>query len=333
MPTVTPMDYSCAFATSPDTPTHVAAAEQIGYRRAWCYDSPALYPDVWMTLALAAARTSRIGIGPAVLVPSLRHPMVNAAAIATLCQLAPDRVAVAVGAGFTGRYTLGQRAMRWTDVSAYVRTLQTLLRGETTTWEGAVIKMIQPPGFAPDRPLQVPILIAADGPKGQQVARDLGDGIFGAGVAPSGADLPAWRILLAFGTVLDDTEQPGDPRVVEAAGHALAVVFHALYERGGAGAVDRLPGGARWREEIERVPAESRHLAIHQDHLVRVNDRDLPAVKEAASLLPSLTFTGHEPELRARVEQLEASGVTEIAYQPAGPRIVDELERFMAALG
>jgi 5,10-methylenetetrahydromethanopterin reductase len=327
------MDYSCSFATSPDTPAHISAAEQIGYRRAWCYDSPALYPDVWMTLAQAAERTSRIGIGPAVLVPSLRHPMVNAAAIATLSALAPDRVVVAVGAGFTGRYTLGQRAMRWADVSEYVRTLRTLLRGEMATWEGAAIRMIHPPGFVPLRPLEVPILIAADGPKGRQVARDLGDGVFGAGVAPSGADLPAWRIVLAFGTVLDDTEQPEDPRVIEAAGHALAVVFHALYERGGADAVDRLPGGARWREEIERVPEGSRHLAIHEDHLVKVNDRDLPAVREASSLLPSLTFTGHKTELRARVEQLEASGITEIAYQPAGPRIVDELERFMAAVG
>jgi 5,10-methylenetetrahydromethanopterin reductase len=327
------MDFSCAFATSPDTPAHIAAAEQIGYRRAWCYDSPALYPDVWMTLALAAERTSQIGLGPAVLVPSLRHPMVNAAAIATLSQLAPDRVAVAVGAGFTGRYTLGQRAMRWTDVSAYVGTLRTLLRGETASWEGAVIRMIHPAGFSPGRPLDIPIVIAADGPRGRQVAQELGDGVFGAAVPPSGADLPAWRILLAFGTVLDDSEQPGDPRVIEAAGHALAVVFHAVYERGGAGAVDRLPGGAGWREEIERVPEASRHLAIHEDHLVRVSDRDLPAVREAASLLPSLTFTGHETDLRARVQQLEATGVTEIAYQPAGPRIVDELERFMAAVG
>ena len=48
-----------------------------------------------MTLALAAQRTERIGLGPGVLVPSLRHPIVNAAATATLCALAPRRVAVA----------------------------------------------------------------------------------------------------------------------------------------------------------------------------------------------------------------------------------------------
>src|SRR5215216_2209746 len=100
------LDISCAFATSMATPDHIVLAERLGYRRAWCYDSPALYPDVWMVLALAASRTERIGLGPAVLVPSLRHPMVNAAAIATLAAQAPGRVAVALGSGFTGRVVL-----------------------------------------------------------------------------------------------------------------------------------------------------------------------------------------------------------------------------------
>jgi len=95
------MDISCAFATSSDSPAHVELAETLGYKHAWLYDSPALYPDVWMILSRCAERTSRIGLGPGVLVPSLRHPMVNAAAIAELVDQAPGRVVVAVGSGFT----------------------------------------------------------------------------------------------------------------------------------------------------------------------------------------------------------------------------------------
>src|ERR1700749_2461567 len=100
------MDISGAFATSSDPPEHVALAESLGYRRAWLYDSPALYPDVWMILGRCAQRTSRSGLGPGVLVPSLRHPMVNGAAIAELADHAPGRVAVALGAGSTGRFPL-----------------------------------------------------------------------------------------------------------------------------------------------------------------------------------------------------------------------------------
>ena len=42
------------------TPDHVARAEALGYRRAWLYDSPALYPDVWMILAECARRGSHV---------------------------------------------------------------------------------------------------------------------------------------------------------------------------------------------------------------------------------------------------------------------------------
>ena len=120
------------------TPDHVAVAESLGYRRAWCYDSPALYPDVWVTLVRCAERTSTIGLGPGVLVPSLRHLMTNAAAIATLVDLA-----AAVGSqwpsapGSPGPFTLGQKPLRWAVVADYVRTLQALLRGEMVEWDGA----------------------------------------------------------------------------------------------------------------------------------------------------------------------------------------------------
>src|SRR4051812_30868660 len=167
------MELSAAFATSLETPEHIRIAEELGYTRAWCYDSPGLYPDVWMVLALAAERTNRIGLGPAVLGPALRHPMTNAAAIASLAQLAPGRTVVAIGSGFTGRYVLGKRAMRWADVADYVRTLRALLRGETAEWDGAVVKMIHPDGFVAARPVDVPILIGADGPKGLAVAKAL----------------------------------------------------------------------------------------------------------------------------------------------------------------
>src|SRR6478609_6168548 len=172
------MDISCAFAPSLDTPEHIALAESLGYRRAWCYDSPALYPDVWMVLARAADRTDTIGLGTAVIVPSLRHPMVNAAAIAALSGWAPGRVAVAIGSGYTGRMVLGQRPMKWADVAAYVRTVQALLRGEEVEWEGRPLRMLHDPSVAPARPVEVPWLIGADGPKGLAVASELGDGLF-----------------------------------------------------------------------------------------------------------------------------------------------------------
>ena len=40
------MRLSCGFPPSPRAPEHAKLAEELGYERAWFYDSPALYGDV-----------------------------------------------------------------------------------------------------------------------------------------------------------------------------------------------------------------------------------------------------------------------------------------------
>src|ERR1700759_1393383 len=301
------MDISCAFATSSDTPALVELAESLGYRRAWLYDSPALYPDVWMILTRCAERTSRIGLGPGVLVPSLRHPMVNAAAIAELVDQAPDRVAVAIGSGLTGRVSLGKRPLPWRQGAGDVRCLKTLLAGETAEWDGARIRMMHPAGYGAARPVTVPILIAADGPKGLAVAAELGGGGFSAGGPQPGAGAAAaWRALLSFGSVLDEGEELTSPRVVDALAPGAVVMYHAVYERGGAAVVDALPGGRGWRDAIEAHPANERHLAIHEGHLVQANPRDEPYVADLIPMASAGALKGSKEHVAARLRDLDA---------------------------
>src|ERR1700733_11411442 len=203
---------SCVFAPSLDTPAHIQLAERLGYRRAWCYDSPALYADPWMVLALAAGRTAGIGLGPASLVPSLRHPVVTAAALATLAGLAPGRVSAAFGTGLTGRMLLGERPMRAADVEEYVAAVRALLRGEEASWNGSLVRLGQPAGFAASLPADVAVLIAADGPRGRAVAAELGDGVLTTRVPRQPAAPGERQVLLTFGTVLDEGEDAARPR-------------------------------------------------------------------------------------------------------------------------
>lgn len=315
---------SCAFATSNQSHEHARIAEQLGYARAWFYDSPALYPDVWVQLCRAAERTERIGLGPGVLIPSLRHPMVTAAAIGTLVSLAGgERVAVAIGSGFTGRYTLGQRPLKWAYVRAYVRTLRDLLRGEQVEWEGGVLQMMHPDGYAARRPIDVPIVIAAAGPKGIAAARELGAGVFG---APMPIPDFAWSIVLSFGTVLDDDEPAGSTRVMAAAGHAAPVLFHWGLENRMLGMV---PNGEAWAAAYANVPERVRHLALHDRHLIAINERDRPFVTRELLVEQGLALT--RAGWRDRLALLESQGATEIAYQPAGSDIARELEAFASA--
>ncbi len=321
------MRISCAFPPSPRVVDDIVEAERLGYERAWLYDSPALYGDVWMIAALAARRTERIGLGPAVLVPNLRHPLSQASAIATLEQLAPGRVAVAIGTGFTGRMAMGQKPLTWAYTRRYIEQLRALLRGEQVEVDGALVQMVHGDDFAPKRPLATPIVIAANGPKGLAVAHELGDGVMTIGSGDPSFD---WCAVLAFGTVLDDGEDAGSPRALAAAGPGVTVVYHAMYE-GDPSSVDALPGGAEWRARLEAIPERERHLALHEDHLVRVTERDRPLV--SGELLRSFSWTASAPELRARLDQLEAAGATEILYAPMGPDIARELRAFAAMAG
>jgi 5,10-methylenetetrahydromethanopterin reductase len=324
---------SCVFAPSLDTPAHIELAERLGYRRAWCYDSPALCADPWMVLALAAGRTRAIGLGPASLVPSLRHPMVTAAALTTLAGLAPCRVSTAFGTGLTGRMLLGERPLRWAEVEEYVATVRALLRGEEDSWNGSLVRLTQPAGFAASLPADVAVLIAADGPRGRAVAAGLGDGVLTTRPPRQPAGPGSRQVLLTFGTVLDDGEDAAGPRAIAAAGPAVAAAYHAIYESKGADGVDRLPGGKQWRESVEAVDANRRHLAIHDGHLIALSPHDQALLARAAPLLTSWTMTGTRTDIGARLRALTEAGITEVAYQPMGPDIPRELAAFAQAAG
>jgi 5,10-methylenetetrahydromethanopterin reductase len=320
------VELSCSFPPGPRVVEYARLAESLGYRRIWLYDSPLLYPDVWISLAQVAQATSRIGLGPGVLVPSLRHVAAQAAAIATLEALAPGRVAVAVGTGFTGRRLLGKPPLPWRAVAEHLRALRALLRGEEPRVDGVRLRMLHPEGFAPPRPIATPILVAANGPRGLEVARDLGDGVMALGEPPPGF---AWCTLARSGTLLEPGESFATPRVFDALAPAIALAYHATWESAGA-AVDRLPGGRAWREAVERVPAEVRHLVVHEGHCVA------PPARERALLDPGLgamTFSGGLDELRRRWAALAAAGATELAYAPAGPDVPRELRAMARVAG
>jgi 5,10-methylenetetrahydromethanopterin reductase len=312
---------SCAFATSLQTHEHTRIAEQLGYERALFYDSPAIYPDVWVQLCRAAERTERIGLGPGVLVPSLRHPMTTASAISTLVSIAgAERVVVAVGTGFTGRFALGQRALPWAYVERYVRTVKALLRGDQVEWEDGLLQMMHSAAGAPQRPINVPFIISAVGPKGTAIAQEIGDGVMGI-IEPN----PALNrsLVLAIGTVLQDGEHPGSERVIAAAGPACGMMFHGSVEMGAD-----FPNAEKWRAAYEDVPENARHLALHAGHLTEVNDHDRPFI--SGDLLVGMGLARSAGQWRDRLAELEAGGASEVVYQPAGD-IPRELEAFAEA--
>ena len=131
------MDFGVNLATSADSWKVVRRAEELGYTRAWFYDTQMLNADMFVAMGAAAVQTSRIRLATGVLIPSNRIAPVAASALAALNALAPGRIDFGISTGFTARRTMGLRPVKLEDMAEYIRIVQCLLAGETLEWTPA----------------------------------------------------------------------------------------------------------------------------------------------------------------------------------------------------
>src|SRR5438309_7491925 len=77
-------------------------AEMLGFDSVWAGDAPFARPrfDPLTLLAAVAARTERLIVGTAIVLPVLRHPLLFAHTVATVDRIAEGRFVLGVGAGW-----------------------------------------------------------------------------------------------------------------------------------------------------------------------------------------------------------------------------------------
>jgi hypothetical protein len=102
-------------------------------------------------------------------------------------------------------------------------------------------------------------------------------------------------------------------------------------DRGVEAAIDTLPGGREWMNQIEALPTETRHLAVREGHPVSTNAIDRPFI--TPELLLRLGLAGSADTQWDRPGQLDQHGLTEVAHQPAGSDISRELTAFVTMAG
>ncbi len=146
-------------------------AEELGWDYAFIPSSPLLLRDPYVNLAFAALETERIGLGPLLENPVVRHPSVMASSIATIEELAPGRTLLAYGVGDTAVRLNGLRPARVRELEDATRLTKRLLAGEAVDVGAAKPAELR-------HPHAVPIWIAAGGPKTLHMAGRVADGVF-----------------------------------------------------------------------------------------------------------------------------------------------------------
>lgn len=158
------------FAPVPEVAAFTRRCEEAGFDGAGFVDSQMINRDVFVTLGQAAAATDRIKLVSAVANPVTRHVSVLASAAATVDDLAPGRVEIWIGRGFSSVNLAGLPAATTQELAGAVRNLKRLLAGEWDVFPGVHSRMRGAP-----RP--IPVYLAAAGPRTIALAGEVADGL------------------------------------------------------------------------------------------------------------------------------------------------------------
>jgi len=353
------MEFGIAMPTDAESWKLAARAEELGFRSAWFYDTQMLSADCFVAMGAAAMKTSRIRLGTGVLIPSNRIAAVTANAFATLNKLAPGRVDIGIGTGFTGRRAMGLGAMKLKEFEEYTRVMLGLLAGETveTEIEGQrrKIRLLNPELGLIDTRTPMRLHLAAAGPRARALTARLGAGWINffsdvpAAVTMIGEMRQAWTAAgqagpleataFVLGCVLAEGEPYDSPRAIAQAGPRAAVLLHRAADEALSGLPNISPLPESVRREVEGYvalargfePKDAPWLENHRGHLMCLKEAGKPFI--SAELIRITSFTATEAELKRRIGDLRDAGYTEFTVQlvPGQEAAIEDWGRIMKA--
>lgn len=165
-----------------------ARIEQLGFDHAWAYDHlvwgglpNAPWHSTAVALAVAAQATRRVELGTWMSSPNFRHPATWARDLVSLQELSQGRVVCGVGSG--GMPDAGllrdddpSMAERTAAFHEFTRTLRRALDEPTLDHAGTAYRIRGLRNELLRTTDRVPLVVAANGPRGVRLAVEVGDG-------------------------------------------------------------------------------------------------------------------------------------------------------------
>ena len=194
-----------------------ARIEEMGFESLVSPDTQNLYGDPYQQLALAAANTKTLKLGPGVTHPVTRVAAVTASALATLQIESGGRAICGMGRGDSAAAHIGKRQATTEELRRYAEDVRSYLAGgDVMIGEHRSTMRWINPGDMPT----VPIDIACTGPKTIRMAADTADRIsFAVGSAPE-------RLDWALETCRARLEETGRDRSEISIGAYINLVCH-----------------------------------------------------------------------------------------------------------
>ena len=148
-----------------------AFAERSGLHSIWNTDVQMIDRDVYECLAVAALKTEKIKLGPAITNPLTRHPTVTASAIMTLNEISNGRATLGIGPGDGSVRRIGIRPSSVEKLESTIVTIRKLLASEKVQFDGESSSSMRWTSGP------IPIFVPATGPKMLELAGRAADGV------------------------------------------------------------------------------------------------------------------------------------------------------------
>ena len=158
------------FAPVPQDVEFVQRCEAAGFDGVGMVDSQMMNRHLFVTMTAAAVATSRIRLVAAVTNLVSRHISVLASMAASIDDLAPGRTEVWIGRGFSAVNLAGLPQAKTAELRTAVGDFKRLVAGEWDVFPGTHSRM----GNAGH---EVPIYVAAAGPRTMRLAGEVADGL------------------------------------------------------------------------------------------------------------------------------------------------------------
>lgn len=151
----------------------VRKAEAGGFTYCWFYDSHILWRDCYAPIAMCIEHTKKMRFGPCVTNPGVRDWSVAASMFASLALQSDGRIDIGVGRGDSSLRVMGKKPANLAEVANFTHKVKAMVRGDEVHYEGCPA----PVQFTWSAGHEIPVWIAAYGPKALATAGEHADGV------------------------------------------------------------------------------------------------------------------------------------------------------------
>ncbi len=170
------MDFAICFkgVVSPERARYlVRQAEAAGFTHCWFYDSHILWRECYPAIAMCMEHTTKMRFGPCVTNPLARDLSLTASLFGSLALQSGGRIDMGLGRGDSSVRVMGKKPATLARLTEFTHKVKALIRGEEVSYGDCP----EPVKFPWADGYELPIWIAAYGPKALKTAGEIGDGV------------------------------------------------------------------------------------------------------------------------------------------------------------